>query len=127
MPAGESGEKDPKRVAAGRKGGQTTRKRHGTEHFRKAGRAGGTKGGSTTLERYGREFYRLIGAKGGADQPPPAPGHLRVARRRVWRRGRLMLHLRRAGRAVLRWLLLSPEERRCGTPWPYDQKGRPRG
>jgi uncharacterized protein len=54
-----------KRAAAGRKGGETTRDRHGTAHFREIGRLGGAKGGQTTRDRYGREFYARIGRLGG--------------------------------------------------------------
>ena len=46
---------------AGRKGGATTKKRHGPEFYRAIGR----KGGETTKKRHGPEFYERIGRKGG--------------------------------------------------------------
>ncbi len=61
-------EKNPERAAAGRKGGEATKARYGTEHFRAAGRKGGRKGGATTMERYGRGFFARIGRKGGASR-----------------------------------------------------------
>jgi hypothetical protein len=51
------------RRTAGRKGGQTTRDRYGTELYRRAGRLGGTKGGAATLARYGREHFRELARK----------------------------------------------------------------
>jgi general stress protein YciG len=59
-------EKDPRRVAAGRKGGHTTRDRYGTEFYSKVGKAGGRKGGTTTRDRHGLDHYRRIGAIGGS-------------------------------------------------------------
>ena len=53
------------RVEAGRKGGQTTKKRYGDDFFGKIGRMGGRKGGETTKQRYGIEFYQRIERKGG--------------------------------------------------------------
>jgi general stress protein YciG len=53
------------RSEAGRKGGQTTLKKYGTEFYQKIGRKGGRKGGQTTKQRYGTEFYKKIGRKGG--------------------------------------------------------------
>ena len=53
------------RAEAGRKGGQTTKKRYGDDFFGKIGRMGGKKGGETTKQRYGIEFYQKIGRKGG--------------------------------------------------------------
>lgn len=47
---------DPRCVAAGQKGGQATREKHGMEFFQAIGR----KGGQTTLETYGPEFFRSI-------------------------------------------------------------------
>ena len=46
---------------AGRKGGRTTKTRHGPEFYRAIGR----KGGETTKKRHGHEFYERIGRKGG--------------------------------------------------------------
>jgi uncharacterized protein len=54
------------RAEAGRKGGQTTKKRYGEDFFGKIGRLGGKKGGETTKQRYGIEFYQRIGRKGGS-------------------------------------------------------------
>ena len=54
------------RAEAGRKGGQTTKKRYGDDFFGKIGRMGGKKGGETTKQRYGIEFYQKIGRKGGS-------------------------------------------------------------
>jgi general stress protein YciG len=54
------------RREAGRKGGQTTRDRHGTEHFRRAGKVGGSKGGSTTRDRYGWAYFEELGRRSGA-------------------------------------------------------------
>jgi uncharacterized protein len=54
------------RAEAGRKGGLTTKQRHGEEFFGKIGRIGGKKGGDTTKRRYGVEFYQRIGRKGGS-------------------------------------------------------------
>jgi hypothetical protein len=51
------------RSAAGRKGGQTTRDRYGTELYRRAGRIGGAKGGAATLARYGREYFQELARK----------------------------------------------------------------
>jgi general stress protein YciG len=46
---------------AGRKGGRSTRARHGPEFYEAIGR----KGGQTTKKRHGPEFYERIGRKGG--------------------------------------------------------------
>ena len=46
---------------AGRKGGQTTKRRHGSAFYAAIGR----KGGQQTKKRYGQEFYMRIGKKGG--------------------------------------------------------------
>jgi uncharacterized protein len=54
------------RAEAGRKGGLTTKHRHGDEFFGRIGRIGGKKGGDTTKKRYGVEFYQRIGRKGGS-------------------------------------------------------------
>ncbi len=54
------------RAEAGRKGGLTTKNRHGEEFFGRIGRIGGKKGGDTTKRRYGVEFYQQIGRKGGS-------------------------------------------------------------
>ncbi len=50
---------------AGRKGGETTKKRYGEGFYEEIGRKGGRKGGETTKERYGEGFYEDIGYKGG--------------------------------------------------------------
>jgi hypothetical protein len=50
---------------AGRKGGETTAKRYGSEFYEKIGEKGGKKGGQTTKQKYGHEFYEEIGHKGG--------------------------------------------------------------
>jgi uncharacterized protein len=54
------------RAEAGRKGGLTTKNRHGEAFFGRIGRIGGKKGGDTTKKRYGVEFYQRIGRKGGS-------------------------------------------------------------
>lgn len=41
------------------------KKKNGDMTVREAGRRGGRKGGQTTKARYGSEFYRDIGRKGG--------------------------------------------------------------
>jgi general stress protein YciG len=46
---------------AGRKGGRTTKARHGPEFYQAIGK----KGGETTKERHGPQFYEKIGRKGG--------------------------------------------------------------
>ena len=46
---------------AGRKGGRTTKSRHGPEFYEAIGR----KGGETTKKRHGPQFYEKIGRKGG--------------------------------------------------------------
>jgi general stress protein YciG len=46
---------------AGKKGGDTVRKRYGSTFFEQIGR----KGGQSTRERHGSEFYEAIGQKGG--------------------------------------------------------------
>ena len=46
---------------AGRKGGRTTKQRHGPEFYEAIGR----KGGETTKKRHGPKFYERIGRKGG--------------------------------------------------------------
>ena len=53
------------RAEAGRKGGETTKKRYGPDFYSKIGSVGGKKGGQTTKKRYGTEFYQKIGRKGG--------------------------------------------------------------
>lgn len=53
------------RSEAGKRGGQTTMKKYGSEFYQKIGKMGGKKGGNTTKERYGIEFYQNIGRKGG--------------------------------------------------------------
>jgi general stress protein YciG len=47
---------------AGKKGGATTRKRHGKEHFSSAGR----KGGAATMAEHGAEHFKAAGKRGGA-------------------------------------------------------------
>jgi len=46
---------------AGRKGGRSTKTRHGPEFYQNIGR----KGGETTKSRHGPNFYERIGRKGG--------------------------------------------------------------
>lgn len=46
---------------AGRKGGRTTKRRHGPEFYVAIGR----KGGETTKSRHGPDFYEKIGSMGG--------------------------------------------------------------
>jgi general stress protein YciG len=46
---------------AGRKGGRTTKARHGDGFYKSIGR----KGGETTKQRHGKDFYEKIGRKGG--------------------------------------------------------------
>jgi hypothetical protein len=48
------------KAEAGRKGGQTTMKRHGRKHFQAAGK----KGAQATLETHGAEHMRRIGQAG---------------------------------------------------------------
>lgn len=54
------------RSEAGRKGGLSTKRRYGGDHFSKIGRMGGKKGGESTKRRYGIDFYKTIGRKGGS-------------------------------------------------------------
>lgn len=54
------------RAEAGRRGGLSTKKKYGGEHFSQIGRLGGKKGGESTKQRYGVEFYQEIGRKGGS-------------------------------------------------------------
>jgi general stress protein YciG len=53
------------RSEAGKKGGNATMKKHGTEFYQKIGKKGGKIGGATTKERHGTEFFQEIGRKGG--------------------------------------------------------------
>jgi len=46
---------------AGRRGGVSTKKRHGPEFYQSIGK----KGGTTTKQRMGPGFYEKIGKKGG--------------------------------------------------------------
>jgi general stress protein YciG len=46
---------------AGRKGGSTTKRRHGPGFYKSIGK----KGGETTKECHGKPFYEKIGRKGG--------------------------------------------------------------
>src|SRR5262249_45031938 len=48
------------KAEARRLGGLTTKRRHGTEHFRRAG----SLGGKALLQKYGPEHYRKIGKAG---------------------------------------------------------------
>ena len=66
MPQSSSPSPKMSRAEAGRKGGMTTKQRHGQEFFGRIGRIGGKKGGDTTKKRYGVEFYQRIGRKGGS-------------------------------------------------------------
>jgi len=47
---------------AGRRGGVSTKKRHGPQFYQSIGK----KGGETTKQRHGHEHYQKIGKKGGA-------------------------------------------------------------
>ena len=62
-------EKNPKKVAAGRKGGQANVAKHGADRMRQLGKEGGVKGGRVTLERHGTEHFRRIGRLRWADKP----------------------------------------------------------
>ncbi len=53
------------RAQAGRKGGLTTKSRHGSGFYSSIGRKGARKGGKRTLERHGVDHFRQIGKKGG--------------------------------------------------------------
>jgi uncharacterized protein len=66
MPQSSNASSKMSRAEAGRKGGLTTKQRHGHEFFGRIGRIGGKKGGDTTKKRYGVEFYQRIGRKGGS-------------------------------------------------------------
>ena len=46
---------------AGKKGGTTTRQRHGHEHYQAIGKLGGL----STSARHGQEHYKRCGKKGG--------------------------------------------------------------
>ncbi len=46
---------------AGRKGGRTTKERHGPQFYETIGQ----KGGEATREKHGPQFYETIGKKGG--------------------------------------------------------------
>ena len=46
---------------AGRKGGETTKKRYGNGFYEAIGK----KGGKVTSSRHGKPFYEAIGQKGG--------------------------------------------------------------
>lgn len=46
---------------AGRRGGEATKKRYGSEHYA----AIGQKGGEAVRDKYGAEFFSEIGQKGG--------------------------------------------------------------
>ncbi len=46
---------------AGRRGGRTTKARHGDGFYKSIGK----KGGEATKQRHGHEFYEKIGRKGG--------------------------------------------------------------
>lgn len=51
--------------AIGRKGGQATKRTHGHAFYEDIGKKGGKKGGEATRDRYGPTFYEEIGQKGG--------------------------------------------------------------
>ena len=51
--------------AIGRKGGLATKLAHGHEFYEQIGKKGGKKGGEATRDRYGSDFYEQIGQKGG--------------------------------------------------------------
>lgn len=50
---------------AGRKGGLSTKSRHGAGFYSQIGQKGASKGGKRTLERHGVDHFREIGRKGG--------------------------------------------------------------
>jgi len=60
-PNGSGGEEAMSVRDAGRKGGNTTKDRYGSEFFQEIG----AKGGRTVSERYSNEHFREIGRKGG--------------------------------------------------------------
>jgi hypothetical protein len=69
MTAADDGQQQPAETwhrEAGRKGGETTRDRHGATHFRRAGKLGGAKGGATTRDRYGAAYFAELGRRSGA-------------------------------------------------------------
>ncbi len=47
----------------GAKGGETTKARHGVDHYKKIGKAGASKGGRATLERHGSDYFRQLALK----------------------------------------------------------------
>ena len=49
----------------GRRGGQATKETHGRSFFEEIGKKGGKKGGEATRNRYGSGFYEKIGHIGG--------------------------------------------------------------
>ena len=46
---------------AGKRGGDVTKEKYGSEHYARLGE----QGGKTTIEKYGSEHYARIGTKGG--------------------------------------------------------------
>jgi general stress protein YciG len=62
-PSGEDADEKPEMSVreAGKKGGETVRKRYGSTFYEEIGR----KGGKATRDRHGVEFYESIGQKGG--------------------------------------------------------------
>ena len=59
--AGDDDQQELSVREAGKKGGETVRKRYGSTFYEEIGR----KGGKATRDRHGVEFYESIGQKGG--------------------------------------------------------------
>ena len=47
----------------GKKGGETTKARHGVAHYKKIGQTGASKGGRATLKRHGSDYFRQLALK----------------------------------------------------------------
>lgn len=52
------------RRAAGRKGGEATKKKYGSDHYSRIGKIGGRIGGDIVKARYGPDFFSRIGQMG---------------------------------------------------------------